>query len=49
MERTLELPQDVDALRVLILAHRETIDRQRDEIARLEQQNRLLAKLVFGR
>ena len=42
MERSLELPQDVDALRALVLAYRETI-------AQLEQHNRLLAKLVFGR
>ena len=56
MERALELPQDVDALQTLVVTHRQwlaereaTIGQQRDEIARLEQQNRLLAKLVFGR
>ena len=48
MERALELPHDVDALHVLVLAHRETIGQQRDEIARLEQQNRVLTKWVFG-
>lgn len=36
------LPDDVAALRSLVLA-------QRDEIVRLEPNNRLLAKLVFGR
>lgn len=63
MERTLELPHDADALRLLALTQRTllteratalaereaTILAQRDEIARLEQQNRLLAKWVFGR
>ena len=42
LERALELRQDVDALRALV--------HQRDErIAELEQQNRVLARLVFGR
>lgn len=56
MERALELPQDVEALRILILAEREalasretTIASLGEEIARLEQQNRVLAKWVFGR
>jgi len=56
MERALELPHDVDALQALVLAqralvdqHRQTIESQRETIAQLEQHNRLLAKLVFGR
>ncbi len=56
MERALELPHDVDALRALVLSHRalvdqhrQTIESQRETIAQLEQHNRLLAKLVFGR
>ncbi len=56
MERTLELPHDVDALRALAQAHltlldehRQTIAQQRETIAQLEQHNRLLAKMVFGR
>jgi transposase len=49
MERALELPHDVDALRVLVLTHRQTIASLREENAQLAQQNRLLAKLVFGR
>ena len=55
MEHALELPQDVDALKTLVVTHRQwlaeretTIASQRDEIARLEQRNRMLAKLVFG-
>lgn len=62
MTRALGLPHDIDSLKTLVLAHRQTITtreaeiaRQRDEIAardeaiaRLEQHNRLLAKLVFG-
>jgi transposase len=42
MERALELPQDVEALHALVIA-------QRELIAQLEQQYRVLAKLVFGR
>src|SRR5438105_5158602 len=42
MERALELPQDVEALHALVIA-------QREMIAQLEQQYRVLAKLVFGR
>ncbi|MCI0435204.1 MAG: IS66 family transposase, partial [Gemmatimonadetes bacterium] len=42
MERALELPQDVEALRALVIA-------QRDTIAQLEQYTRSLVKLVFGR
>lgn len=56
MERALELPHDVDALRSLTLAqlqtiasHEAMIARLREENAQLEQHNRLLAKLVFGR
>jgi len=56
MDRALELPHDVDALKALVLTHRaliairdETIEQQRDEIARLAHHNQVLAKLVFGR
>src|SRR5436309_13319452 len=49
MERALELPHDVDALQALVLVHRQTIASQRETIVQLEQHNRLLAKLVFGR
>lgn len=49
MEHALDLPHDADALRTLILADRATIASLREENERLEQQNRLLAKWVFGR
>jgi len=49
MERALELPQDVDALHALVIAHRAQIAEQREEIARLAHQYQVLAKLVFGR
>ena len=56
MERTLELPHDVDALRALAHAHMalldehcQTIAQLRDANARLAEHNRLLAKWVFGR
>lgn len=49
MERTLELPQEVEALRALVLTQRQWLAERDDTIARLEQHNRLLAKLVFGR
>lgn len=56
MERALELPHDVDALRVLahthlalIDEHRQTIAQLREANARLAEHNRVLAKWVFGR
>ena len=49
MERTLELPHDVVALRALVLVDRQTIGQQRETIAQLEERCRVLAKLVFGR
>jgi transposase len=56
MERPLDLPHDVDALRTLVLSQRHALTSSetilaslREEIARLEQQNRVLAKWVFGR
>lgn len=49
MERALELPHDVEALRALVLAERQTLASLRETIAQLEQHNRLLAKMVFGR
>lgn len=49
MDPALELPHDADALRAIVLAHHQTIQAQRDEIARLEQDNRLLRKMVFGK
>ena len=49
MERALELPQDVEALHALVLTHRQWLAERDQKIAELEQQNRVLAKLVFGR
>lgn len=48
MERTLELPQDVEALTALVVAHRQWLAERDERIAQLEQHNRLLVKLVFG-
>jgi transposase len=49
MDPALELPHDIDSLRALVVAHRQTIGQQRDEIARLEHNNQVLTKLIFGR
>jgi transposase len=49
MDRALVLPHDVASLKTLVLSHRQTIDQQREEIARLEHNNQLLARLVFGK
>ena len=49
MDPALVLPDDVALLKTLVLSHRHTIDHQREEIARLEHNYQLLAKLVFGR
>ena len=56
MERALELPHDVDALRALahthltlLDEHRQTIAQLREANALLEERNRVLAKWVFGR
>jgi transposase len=49
MERALELPRDVDALHALVMTHRQWLAERDEKIAQLEQQNRLLAKMVFGR
>ena len=42
------LPDDIAALKSLVLAHRAKIATQEQEISRLEHNNRLLAKMVFG-
>ena len=56
MDHALELPHDVDALHVLVVTQRhllsvrdDTIAARDATIAQLEQHNRLLAKLVFGK
>ena len=49
MTRTDALLADIDTLSTLVAVHRQTIESQRETIARLEEQNRVLAKWVFGR
>jgi transposase len=56
MQPTPDLPRDVEALKALVLSHRQTITlhedelaRQRDAIARLEHNNRILTQLIFGK
>ena len=49
MDHASILPHDAESLRALVLSHRQTIEQLRDEIVQLEQHNRVLAKLVFGR
>lgn len=49
MERALELPHDVEALTTLVLTQRQWLAERDEMIAQLEQHNRLLAKMVFGR
>jgi transposase len=56
MDHTLELPHEVDALRVLVVTQRQWLAERDDTIvardatiAELQQHNRLLAKLVFGK
>ena len=49
MEHALELPHDVEALTTLVLTQRQWLAERDEMIAQLEQHNRLLAKMVFGR
>lgn len=49
MERVHELPPDVEALKALVLEQRERIARLEHDNQRLEHNNRLLLKSVFGR
>jgi transposase len=49
MEPTLELPHDIESLRSLVVAHLQTIEHQSEEIARLEHNNQVLTKLIFGK
>ncbi len=49
MDRALELPHDVEALRALVLTQRQWLAERDETIAQLAQQNRVLARLVFGR
>jgi transposase len=49
MEPTFDLPHDIESLRALVLTHAETITRQSEEISRLEHNNEVLTKLIFGK
>jgi transposase len=55
MDHAFVLPHDVESLQTLVLSHRSLLSvheaeiaRQREEIARLEHNNQVLAKLIFG-
>ena len=56
MEPTPQLPHDTESLKALVVTHLQTIEhqserlgRQSEEIARLEHNNQILAKLIFGK
>ncbi len=49
MEPTLQLPSDIDALKALVVSHVQTIEHQSETIARLEHNNQVLTKLIFGK
>jgi transposase len=49
MDTSPELPHDISSLKALVIAHLETISRQSEEIARLEHNNEVLRRLVFGK
>ena len=56
MEPTLDLPHDSESLKALVVSHLQTIEqqsqtigRQSEAIARLEHNNQILTKLIFGK
>jgi transposase len=49
MERATALPADIETLKALVLTQRQWLAERDETIAQLEQQNRVLAKWVFGR
>lgn len=56
MESTPELPHDIESLKSLVVTHLQTIEhqserlgRQSEQIARLEHNNQVLTKLIFGK
>src|SRR4030042_274464 len=49
MDAPHELPHNIESLRVLVITHLQTIHHQSEEIARLEHNNEVLRKLVFGK
>ena len=49
MERIPQIPDDVESLKSLITTHLQTIHEQTETIARLEHNNQILTRLVFGK
>jgi transposase len=49
MTQELELPPDIESLKALVVASHQTIREQSETIARLEHNNRVLTKMIFGK
>ncbi len=49
MEPTPELPHDIESLKALVVTHLQTIEHQSETIARLEHNNQVLTRLIFGK
>ena len=49
MEPTPQLPHDIESLRALVVTHLQTIGHQSETIARLEHNNQVLTKMIFGK
>lgn len=49
MEPRPELPRDIEALKALIATHLQTIEHLSETVARLEHNNEVLRKTIFGR
>jgi transposase len=56
MQRSLDLPDDIESLRALVVTHLQTIEQQSatithqsEKIARLEHNNQVLTRLIFGK
>lgn len=44
-----DLPDDIESLKGLVVTHLQTIEHQSETIARLEHNNQVLTKLIFGK
>jgi len=49
MVQARELPHDIESLKALVVASQQTIDEQSETIARLQHNNEVLTKLIFGK
>ena len=49
MEPTPQLPHDIESLKALVVTHLQKIEHQAETIARLEHNNQILTKLIFGK